>query len=304
MIHDSCNLSLNKQFKELNPHGTLAFPCAGYAAHYTDRPEDVISWHWHEELEFIYAAQGRMEVRTPSQTFYLEAGDCLLLNGNVLHEVAASPACDLRSFVFSPLLITGQADSDFARKYVTPLMASPAFTGCLLRVDGCFPEREWFCEAFAAMAEEHCGFEFTVRENLSRICLGLYQRYEPRLDAPGRALNQDSQRVKIMLAYLHGHFAEDVALADVAHAAGISERECLRCFQKTIHLSPIQYLLKYRVMQGAAMLTAEPHRSISDIAARCGFDSQSNFAMVFRRFYRCAPREYRQGREGKTAGTV
>lgn len=294
MVHDSCGLSLNKQFKELQPHGTLAFPCAGYAAHYTDRPEDVISWHWHEELEFIYAAGGRMEVRTPSQTFSLEAGDCLLLNGNVLHEMAASPVCDLRSFVFSPLFITGQADSDFARKYVTPLMACPAFTGCLLRGDEGFPEADWFRAAFAAMVEEHPGFEFTVRENLSRICLGLFQRYEAQLDAPDRALNQDSRRVKLMLAYLHGHFAENIALADIARAAGVSERECLRCFQKTIHLSPIQYLLKYRVMQGAAMLTAEPHSSISDIAARCGFDSQSNFARVFRRFYGCAPREYRR----------
>lgn len=65
-------------------------------------------------------------------------------------------------------------------------------------------------------------------------------------------------------------------------------------FSKTIQTSPIQYLLKYRSMQAADLLLREPERSISDISVSCGFDSPSNFAKVFRRFYHCTPREYRK----------
>lgn len=41
------------------------------------------------------------------------------------------------------------------------------------------------------------------------------------------------------------------------------------------------------------MMLGNPAESISGIAALSGFDSPSNFAKTFRRFYNCTPREYR-----------
>lgn len=97
-----------------------------------------------------------------------------------------------------------------------------------------------------------------------------------------------------MLGCIHENFADNLSLRDVAGAAGISERECLRCFERTIRLSPFQYLLKYRVMRGAETLLTDPASSVSEAASRCGFDSPSNFARIFKRFYHCTPREYRR----------
>lgn len=106
-------------------------------------------------------------------------------------------------------------------------------------------------------------------------------------------LNQDNLRIRKMLAFIHKNFSDDISVSEIAGTADISERECLRCFQKTIQLSPVQYLLKYRVMQGAEMLLGNPADSISKIATLCGFDSPSNFSKIFKRFYNCTPREYR-----------
>ena len=104
-----------------------------------------------------------------------------------------------------------------------------------------------------------------------------------------------------MLEYIHQNYARELTLPDIARAADIGERECLRCFQKTIQCSPIQYLLKYRVTQGAELLLRHPERSVSELSLACGFGSPSNFAKQFRRFYRCTPREYR-GRGGAVRG--
>ncbi len=41
------------------------------------------------------------------------------------------------------------------------------------------------------------------------------------------------------------------------------------------------------------MLLRDLSGSISEVATLCGFDSPSNFSKVFKRFYNCAPREYR-----------
>jgi len=49
-------------------------------------------------------------------------------------------------------------------------------------------------------------------------------------------------------------------------------------------------------MRGAELLLKNPADSISEIAASCGFDSSSNFSKVFKRFYNCTPREYRNSK--------
>ena len=48
----------------------------------------------------------------------------------------------------------------------------------------------------------------------------------------------------------------------------------------------------YRLAKAAELLTSTS-LSIGDIARAVGIKSQSNFAQLFRRDYRCTPREYR-----------
>ncbi len=293
MALQKCGLNLNKISKELQPHGTLEFPCAGYSSCYTDKPEDIISWHWHEEIEIVYIESGQMRLKMPSVSFLLEKGDCMVINSNILHYAAAVTEYKLRSLVFSPTLITGNEDSIFAQKYMQPLLTCNSFSHYLIKAGSNKNVTVWFNCAFEALAQDCYGYEFTVRENLSRICLFLYGEFHPQADTQNIPLTKDNLRIRKMLAYIHKNFADDISLSEISNAANISERESLRCFRKTIQLSPIQYLLKYRVMQGAEILLKNPTDSISEIAALCGFDSSSNFAKTFKRFYNCTPREYR-----------
>lgn len=293
MALQECGLNLNRVSKELQPHGSPDFPCAGYLSSHRDRPEDVIPWHWHEEMEMVYVESGKMKIKIPSKSFFLEKGDCFIINSNILHDCTAAPECRLRFLVFSPLLISGNDDLVFAKKYIQPLLSCSSFSGYCIKAGNNENVPCWFNRAFEALARDHYGFEFIVRENLSRICLFLYKEFDLQADTRNIPLNQDDLRIRKMLAYIHKNFAEDISLSDISSSAGISERECLRCFQKTIQLSPIQYLLKYRIMQGAEMLLKNPADSISETAVFCGFDSPSNFAKTFKRFYNCTPREYR-----------
>lgn len=292
---------MNRSYRELQAHGSPEFPCAGYASTYSDRPGEDISWHWHEELEIIHITQGALTVRIPSEEFLVEAGDTIIINGNVLHYGIGAPTCALRSLVFHPALITGSDSSVYAAKYMHPLLSCPSFTGHLMRGAEHPEVAQWFLSAHDAQASDAIGYEFLVREYLSRICLQLYKELAPQLNASNNALSLDNLRVRQMLGYIHENYASDISLAQIAREADISERECLRCFQKTIRQSPIQYLLKYRVMQGADLLVRNPGISIQETASQCGFDSQSNFSKMFKRFYSCTPREYRQNRNGTPA---
>lgn len=296
MALQECGLHMNRFYKELQAHGRPEFPCAGYASSYSERPGEDIPWHWHEELEIIHITQGALTVRIPSEEFLVEAGDTIVINGNILHYGIGAPTCDLRSLVFHPMLITGNDSSVYATRYMQPLLACSAFTGYLIKGAEHPEVAQWFLTAHDALASDEIGYEFVVRECLSRICLYPYRALLPQMNEANGSLSLDNLRVRRMLGYIHENYANDITLAQIAHEADISERECLRCFQKTIQQSPVQYLLQYRIMQGADLLVRNQSLSIQEAASLCGFDSQSNFSKIFKRFYHCTPREYRKAR--------
>lgn len=286
----TCGLNRSHTQKELQPHGTIEFPCAAYASRHTDAPGDTIPWHWHEELEVIFVAAGTLKLQIPGGEYLLQEGSLVVLNSNVLHSLSGHPAGALRSMVFSPFLITGGTDTVFYKNYVRALLACPDFSVWQAE-PGTDVKR--FSAAFSAMETDAFAYEFTVRENLSQLLLHCYAQLLPRLSAQKPAKSADTVRIEQMLRYMQASYAEPITLADIAQAAGLSERECLRCFHRTIGDSPVQYLLKYRLMQGAVLLRASPAASIAEVSAACGFDSPSYFSKQFRRFYQRPPREYR-----------
>ena len=105
--------------------------------------------------------------------------------------------------------------------------------------------------------------------------------------------NSDTHRLKEMLRYLHENFDRPVLLEEVAAAASIGKRECLRCFRRTIGVAPMQYLLRFRVRQ-ASRLLAETDLPITEVGSRCGFESPSYFTLTFRRLTGQPPRDYRR----------
>lgn len=288
-----CNLNLNDAKKQLYPHGTTSFPCAAYEKLYTNRPDQAIPWHWHEELEIAYVKSGTLKFQIPSKSLLLTKGDCIVINSNVLHGAIAAPKYELQSLVFHPRLVTGNNDSAFAIKYLSPLVAHTPFAGYVLKAQEAPAQIAYFQQAFEALALDMPGFEFTVRAALSQICYFLYEHFKPEVFPKAGGPNLDQLRIRNMLEYIHTYFSDPIILSDIAKAADIGERECLRCFKRTIQLSPMQYLLKYRVMKGADLLLQKPEKGISQIALLCGFDSPSHFSKMFRRYYGYSPKEYR-----------
>ncbi len=293
MSLDKCALNINHYQKELQPHGTLEFPCAGYASIHTNALEDNIPWHWHEEMEIIYIKKGTLKLQIPAANYMMKEGDCAVINTNILHYAVADHSCELNSLVFGSSIITGSISSAFYQKYMQPLLTCSSFT-CIAFDKQNSNIAEYFCKAFESLRTDAFGYEFTVREELSRICLHLYKHFSNQLFTAKQTQNTDNIRIEKMIDFIQNHYTEDMALSHIAQSADIGERECLRCFNRTIGQSPIQYLLKYRLMQSANLLLAFPNLSISEVASNCGFDHPSYFSKIFKQFYNCSPKEYKK----------
>ena len=292
----TCALNLDQSRREMQSQGTADFPCAGYKTHRAGRSEEEIPWHYHEEMELLMISEGTLTVNVPGNEMVLEAGDGIWINSGVLHSARAVSDCGFRTLVFSPLLVCGSVDSAISRKYIEPL------TKCKSILYSCLSEKEpeqsgFFTEfgnAFAALEEDKFGYEILVRGFLSRLCLYFRGKYADMLEIDNGAPPIDVARARKMLDYIHANPGENLRLADLAGIVNISPREALRCFQRVLRISPIQYALKYRVMRSADELSREPGKSVQMIAEQFGFESSSYYTKLFRRYTRCTPTEYRK----------
>jgi AraC-like DNA-binding protein len=118
---------------------------------------------------------------------------------------------------------------------------------------------------------------------------------------PGRA---NGRRMDDVFGYLHAHYAEPVAVDDVAAVAHLSPTAFSRFFRRATGRTFTAYLTELRV-GAACRLLSETDRAISDIAATCGFGNLSNFNRRFRELKAMTPREYRArfaDGDGVTAG--
>ena len=73
MALQKCGLNRNNKNKELQPHGSLEFPCAGYESTHTNAICNFIPWHWHEEFEVIHIVEGSMKLQVLSETSIVAA---------------------------------------------------------------------------------------------------------------------------------------------------------------------------------------------------------------------------------------
>ncbi len=292
----ACTFNINHDYRELTPHGSFTFPCAAYSSLYTTELQNELPWHWHKEIELIHVASGNLQVQIPNKTFCLHEGESLFFNSNILHYGFTQNQCKLYSLVFHPSLITGSESSIFAQRYIDPLTHSETLGAYVFKTDSTVDQVALtsIIQAFEAMANKPTGYEFIVREKLSQVCLFLYEKYEIGKGRPHLEPSIDSLRIKKMLDFIHAHYSESLDLCQIAQVANIGEREALRCFKRTIQTSPMQYLIKYRITQGATLLLKDKTAHIAHISTQCGFDSPSHFSEAFKRFFNCTPREYKK----------
>lgn len=290
------DLRLSADHRQLDLDSRVTFPCSCYNVDVRLNVAQEVPWHWHEEIEVIAIAQGRGLIQAGGEAWALEAGDGVFVNANTLHsvELVEGGPCRLHSLVFSADLLAGAPGSVFERRYLRPVLGSSTRALPLRQ------EESWQRDAVAAIegayqafVAEKFGWELLVRGELGRLWSLAAEHMDPAVPAPEES--SDTLRLKRMLNCLHQNFDRKLTLEEVAGAANVGKRECLRCFQRTIGVTPIQYLLKYRVRQ-ATHLLSETELPVTEVALRCGFESPSYFSLTFRRLTGQTPLEYRRAK--------
>lgn len=289
----NCEIKTNENNEELVQHGDYEFPCAVYFSDIDIYTASEIAWHWHKEIEIVVLYEGNVSLETAKESIILKKGEGVFINSEELHyfKKIGDEKCVLISYVFDKSLVIGDKGSIIERKYIEPLVQNKTLS--LFKISETLSRK--LEEVFFEYEDKKFGVEINIRNILSSVLLEIIIENREKLIEKKTYKNLDSQRIKGMLDFIQKNYSNELTLKEIGEAVFIGEREALRCFARTIGISPIEYLKKYRVKVAANLLTTTD-LPVTEICIQCGFNSPSYFSKSFQRVFNVTPREYRKNK--------
>lgn len=271
-----------------------------YAYHHVNIKKIKIPWHWHEELELNYVESGCVKVYTSGKSYVFQEGQAYFINSNVLcsmEDGGGDRACVLESHLFHPTLLAGHFKSIYETKYLAPILQNRHLE--VLGITGEIKRQKELLAMIIKLGRMQAmeNVEFQTRNLLSEIWLLLMEEARDMFQGSKRGQYSENQtRIMDMLSYIHENYDHKILLENIAEAASVSSRECIRCFQDCIHKTPFDYVQDYRIRQAEKLLT-ETDLSVTEIAYATGFSGSAYFGKVFKNLTGKTPGNYRKGKD-------
>ncbi len=292
----SCKTQKDERFLEQTRHGEAEFPFRFYKEDVWAFDFHCIDWHWHPEVEFIYAERGSIDCFVGTEQFILPEGCGMFVNSGVLHRYEAARSVSMPNIVFSPELL-GAKSGRIYQKYIAPVLESAA--AYLLFRPSADRQREILQRLLTIFRSQE------TQENEMRTVASLLELWQqvylhlPPLSGQGSGDKGRRAQLQVMMQFIHANFNRQITLQEIAQSVHISESSALQLFRRGIHLSPVAYLIQYRLKRAADLL-ASTNKTVAAIAYECGFSDAGYFCRTFRKFYHQTAMEYRKSQNGRS----
>lgn len=252
--------------------------------------------HFHTGHEIYYLLSGERTYFMHDKEYRVSEGDLVTVPRGTLHRTGGKGGTRLLilfeetflSRFFRPTTVE-ELLSGFDTAVLSPLPGRQETVA--IRVNNLFRlGQEWMRQlddatgARAALAL--CDLLYTLR--LPDIC---------------RRREDGNERLGVILHYMEENYATLETIDQIAAAAYVSKFHLCHIFKETLGVSVIRYLNMIKIREACRRME-RGEGDILDIALRCGFNSGSYFAKVFRRETGVSAGEYRKTCRRSLSGTV
>lgn len=117
---------------------------------------------------------------------------------------------------------------------------------------------------------------------------------EMRLSSKKMHFNEHRAIIEESISYIHLHIHESHTLFSLANRYGISPKYFAELFFKTAGVSPISYIIRYRVSLAEKMLLTT-NASIREIGRSVGYSDPYQFSKIFKKYRGVAPSAFKSG---------
>ena len=243
------------------------------AAYVTEREEFQLNEGYQPTNSLFYILKGRFWCEIDQKEAVIEAGDVVIFNSEI----------SMRRRVLEPLRFL----------YIKYSMKNASLFDM---PSGVFrdlsPRASEDLKQIAELSEAHTPLSLRLQSHyLSDLLLSLLPRQtEHSLSRLNAAVPSTLDRP---VAYLREHLTEKLSLDDLARASGMSVSSLEGKFKALTGASAYRYLITLR-MERAMQLLRETAYSVTEIAARCGYDNLFYFCNAFKKQIGMTPTQFRE----------
>lgn len=237
--------------------------------------------HQHEEMEILFALQGRCAVFMNGKNFILKPEDFAVFNPFESHQLYREACSHTLSFYISIdfLIETGTKDV-FC---VSVLQPEKKVNSDLVRMR--------LAEIFRDSTEEPAGRILNIQAELLELVSILQKDFSCKKAgemSPKTNLTDKNERRQQFLRYIWEHYREPLTLEQAAKHFYLSDGHFSRVFHEAVQKSFSSYLRGVR-LQCAKTEMEKGKTSVTEIALSCGFGSVNTFIEAFRKEYGKTP---------------
>lgn len=136
------------------------------------------------------------------------------------------------------------------------------------------------------------GHEFLLLGELYRFLGWIARSFEGQ---GRRSREAGTEYVERAADYIRSHFQEDLTVSKLALYVGLNRSYLTTVFQNTLHVSPQQFLMRFR-MERASQLLLEGTLSVGEVARSCGYPDPLTFSKAFKRTLGVTPSQYQRAK--------
>jgi len=271
------------------------FPVSVDISDFSRDDYERVDWHWHEDFQLSLVTKGQVRFHVVDREMVLPEGTGIFINAGLVHSSEGiGEDSGYQNLNFLPEIVCSARYAEVFGRVLKPVEDSEALPFFLFSGERENGKNIIKCiEEIAAFSDrkETAGWELLVSSRILELWPSVLS--EARAEIPPVNV-QSNERLQKILVYLEEHYPEKIMLQDVADEVHLCAEECTRFFKRTTGRTLFDFLIRYRLDRSLDLLVNEPGLSVSDIAFRCGFSSQSYYNICFKKFLNTTPGSYRR----------
>lgn len=254
--------------------------------------------HHHTECEISVILSGSCHWQIRHQPVPCRAGDVLLFGSDEEHyitDIDNGPDLKILNLQFEPRFIWAPGSDLFDARYLSIFLNHPAdFPNRLdASTDIARQSADLMQQIRRECRQKAPEYELIVKAKLMQL-LGYLGRYHaPLLEQPAPSARAHLRELETALNYMDAHLTEELTLAQIARAAGLSRSYFSAVFREFNGVTVWDYITRKRIALAMDYL----HRStlpVTQIALLCGFNTMANFNRSFKLVAHCTPSQFRK----------
>lgn len=273
---------------ELTKRGNESFPFEYY---YLDHlhPRYVMPYHWHMDYELIRVIDGTLPLSVGSMRLSLSDGDCVIVPPGAIHgSFPPSGVYECVVFDISRLFSEMSVNHKAMREMWDSRAEQPIFIPS--GSSECIMVEQFFDSMKDKKAATQTRLLLATGALLS--IFGSFFEDKAHLPSSHRAR---TERIKRVILYIRQNYASNITLDELSGAVGINREYLCREFKAIIGISPINFLIEYRIEQSKKVLLS-PRGTVTEAAISSGFSDISYYIKKFTALNGTTPMQFRKAR--------